>query len=353
MLRKSNLELLRIISMMAIVSCHFWLGDFSYSHETITFNRVLCQVSGVGGGFGNICFILISGYFMVDSEFKFKRIFRVWLEMLFYSVGCLIAVCLLSGSGVGVGTAVKAFFPFATCQYWFMTEYIILMFLSPYLNVVIRNISKEQHKKLLFILFVFTSVIPTMPGCPQTVFSAVGFYIFIYLIAAYMRLYSTPFWEKQGRNVGLGLCSFAVILVSVLVMDFFGMRMTVFAQKATFLVGQKSPFVLICAISCFMFFRNMEIPYSKFINYIAKSTLAIYLIHSNQNFRDYMWSVVFQNSKYADAPFLFFYELACTLIIMIICTLIDIARRECLEKTFFSMVNRWGMMCNNVEEKGE
>ena len=339
MVRKSNFELLRIISMMAIVSCHFWLGDFAYSYETITFNRVLCQISAVGGGFGNICFILISGYFMVDSEFRFKRIIKIWLEMLFYSVGCLMAVYLLGNSGVSLTTVIKAFFPFATGQYWFMTAYIILMFLSPYLNTVIGNISKEQYHRLLFMLFMFTSVIPTLPGCPTTVISDVGFYVFIYLLAAYIRLYPFPFGEKTGCNVWIGLSSFSLILISILVMDFLGTRMIVFAQKATYFAGQKSPFVLICAITCFNIFRNMEIPYSRFINYIAKSTLAIFLIHNNQNFRNYMWEVVFRNTKYADSPFLILYEIACILIIMVAGTIIDIIRRESLEKVYLKYIN--------------
>lgn len=339
-MRKSNFELLRIISMMAIVSHHFWYGDFVYPQDTISFNRILYQISRVGGGFGNICFILICGYFMVDSEFRIKKIFRLWLEMLFYSVGCLIVACFVSGEVLGLTTCIKAFFPFATGQYWFMTAYIILMFLSPYINIVIKNISKEQHQRLLLCLFAFASVIPALPMCPAAIISDVGFYIFIYLIAAYIRLYPSEHFENNRLNVFLGLASIIVILSSIVVLDLLGVKISVFSEKATYFTGMSSPLVLLCAVSCFLFFRNIAMPYNKFVNYVAKSTLAVFLIHNNQNIRDYMWSDVFQNTKYVDSPFLLLYEVMCVLIIMVVGTLIDVVRREGLEKPIFSYFKR-------------
>ena len=42
-----------------------------------------------------------------------------------------------------------------------------------------------------------------------------------------------------------------------------------------------NPIVILSSISFFCFFKNIEIGYSKFINYIAGSVLAVLLIHTS------------------------------------------------------------------------
>lgn len=38
------------------------------------------------GDLGNSLFVLISGYFMVESAFRLRRVLRLWAEVFFYSL---------------------------------------------------------------------------------------------------------------------------------------------------------------------------------------------------------------------------------------------------------------------------
>ena len=49
-----------------------------------------------------------------------------------------------------------------------------------------------------------------------------------------------------------------------------------------------SPIIIFSAICFFLFFRKIDIGYKKWINYIAKSTLAVVCIHAPYPFRDLM-----------------------------------------------------------------
>ena len=40
----------------------------------ITINKMIIQFLSIGGEIGVNCFILISGYFLVDSQFKTKKL---------------------------------------------------------------------------------------------------------------------------------------------------------------------------------------------------------------------------------------------------------------------------------------
>ena len=85
--RKTNIELLRIISMFMIVvyhyCCHGYLirevGTAGYNTPILWLIYTFCY-SAV-----NI-YVLISGYFLCKSEFKWKKVLKIYIEVLFYSV---------------------------------------------------------------------------------------------------------------------------------------------------------------------------------------------------------------------------------------------------------------------------
>lgn len=71
--RNSNLELLRIISMFLIVLGHFaWQTNWSVNNDTSLIRLGAIHCLWIGGKLGVNLFILISGYFLINSKFKLK-----------------------------------------------------------------------------------------------------------------------------------------------------------------------------------------------------------------------------------------------------------------------------------------
>ena len=89
--RDSNIELLRIISMFIIVVHHaFQHGVWIDNSYTLAGGVVRELFYGSLGSIGNWLFILISGYYISEKSFSWKKFFRLWGEIFFYSV--IIAV---------------------------------------------------------------------------------------------------------------------------------------------------------------------------------------------------------------------------------------------------------------------
>ena len=84
--RQMNFELLRIISMIFILLHHYSLKGGLLSIENITTNKFIGEFIYIGGKVGVVIFILISGYFLIDKKYKFKNLFKVILEVFFYSI---------------------------------------------------------------------------------------------------------------------------------------------------------------------------------------------------------------------------------------------------------------------------
>ena len=102
--RTSNIELLRIISMLAIIAHHYVVN--SGIQEYFTYgsfpdrNMLFLQLWGMWGKTAINVFVLISGYFMCTSNLTWKRFLKVYLEVKFY---------ILLGYFVFVGSGYTAF----------------------------------------------------------------------------------------------------------------------------------------------------------------------------------------------------------------------------------------------------
>lgn len=111
--RISNIELLRIIAMIMIIMHHFALHGCSQLQRGYTFNTVVIDVFILGGKVGVDLFILISGYFMVDSKITMRKILKFVGQVWFYSISIfsLFYIIITPNAGLSYLDGVHFFFP--------------------------------------------------------------------------------------------------------------------------------------------------------------------------------------------------------------------------------------------------
>ena len=79
------------------------------------------------GGVGNCLFVLLTGYFMVNSKITFAKTLRLWLQVLFYSIfGCIIYMGI--SNEYRLSLVYYALFPVTNNVYWFFTTYILIFY---------------------------------------------------------------------------------------------------------------------------------------------------------------------------------------------------------------------------------
>ena len=340
--RDSNLELLRIVSMILIIAHHYSVhGGFSLADSVLTINKVLVQILSLGGKIGVICFVLITGYFMITSSFKFKKLLKLVLEVLVYSVGIMAVFYLFGFADFNLKEFGRCLMPITHSAYWFATTYVALYILTPFVNKFIRALTQKEYLGILFVFFIFSSIIPTFLLGSFGI-GNVGLFIFFYMIAAYIRLYPLSFRGLFGNlKVGilLSMVSSVLLILSVIVFDVMGFIHPIFSNHATYFMSITSPLAILCAVSLFLLFKNLQIGESKFINQIALSMFGVYLIHDNLFVRPFLWHQIFQNAAYFDSTFLFLHALIVIFVTFVICTIIDQIRIIILEKPLFKLID--------------
>lgn len=97
-------------------------------------------------------------------------------------------------------------FPLDLGFYWFFDVYILLYCLSPFLNDYLNKISQKEFKKLLLVLFLLFSILPTLTGLKF--FQNTGYtlysFVFLYFVGVYLRKYplkNSYLFKKMKNNV--------------------------------------------------------------------------------------------------------------------------------------------------------
>ena len=151
--RLSNFELLRIVCILLILIMHS-ISQVQVS-ELSTFNVYLSHIVSSIGNIGVSCFLLISGYFGI--KFKLQR----FIQLAFLTTLYTVVVYLFQNGFVVDRGIVTALLVVPLYDSWFVSCSLLLTLLAPYLNDFVQNLSKIQYAKLLVIMIVCFSILPT------------------------------------------------------------------------------------------------------------------------------------------------------------------------------------------------
>ena len=143
--RLPNVELLRIVSMLLIITGHL-LGEngadllgktdqFSTQWYILWAIEAFCVA-------GTNCFVIISGYFMIDSTFSWKKVLKLCFQVWFYSYTLYAINLIVNPATFSIRNLFKVATPILGRSWWFISTYLGLYILSPFINMLLKSISK-------------------------------------------------------------------------------------------------------------------------------------------------------------------------------------------------------------------
>ena len=273
--RNSSIELLRLLSVSGIVMMHCYslIDEIHASASNIFLGFFINAVCNTGV----TCFILTSGYFGV-----------IWNRSKFVELAVLTTIyALLAGifvHGFSI-TAMGTLLVIPCYTHWFVACYLLLMLISPYIDVMIREINHRQFKRLLIILFITLSLLPTLNigHSNDSIVSGGGgkcftCFVFSYLIGRYIRLYADGFLNRRQALVVFAGCTLLILALNIGGSMVMGKRIINFHLDC-------SPLIIASSVAIFYFFKSYCF-HSLFINSVARSVFAICVMNSIYQFFD-------------------------------------------------------------------
>ncbi|MFV0341455.1 MAG: acyltransferase family protein [Anaerocolumna sp.] len=337
--RNTNIELLRIISMILIIMHHYSIhGDFDFSND-LTINKIVVQLLAMGGKLGVNLFILITGYFMINSSFTLKKLIKIVLEVQFYSILFAFIFMCFGLSDFNIKELIKSIFPLIFSRYWFATNYVLLYLLSPFINKFLTSIEVDVYNRLLGVVIFIWVIIPTFTGAEFGLSNLVWF-IVVYSFGAYFKLYSSKYVENNRLNLIIAFITYAMILLSVILFNLLGLKIAFFGSNATYFMAYNKLPLVVCSVTLFLGFKGMKIKNNKFINIIATSIFSVYLIHDNYFMRPFIWNSIFKNRNYQDSPLLIIHAMCTIFIVFVCCIAIDQTKKITYDKWLMKIIEK-------------
>lgn len=194
--RNASLDILRTLCMFLIVLghsiCHGQVletvatNSANYFVVTAIYTFLMVHVN---------CFVLISGYFLCMHKFRLEKAISLWVQAFFWSVLLYVLLSVFGVIPFGIKSFIKTLLPFTQQRYWFVTSYLLMYFLVPFLNAAIHSMTKMQHATFLVTYFMIYIVLQNLVFWRE--FTSVNsssplFFAFLYIVAAYIRLYPPP-----------------------------------------------------------------------------------------------------------------------------------------------------------------
>lgn len=345
--RKSNFELYRIICMLMIVAHHYVVNSGlvieggPLTTDFITGNSFFMILFGAWGKTGINCFLMITGYFMCTSEISLRKFLKLIGQIYFYRFLFYILFLIIGYESFSIARLFKLIMPVWDFSDNFVSCFIGFWLMIPFLNILIRNMTKRQHEFLLTLLLMMYTILGNIPKFDVT-FNYVTWFGILFLIASYIRLYPNALFNRKQLWGWLTLVSFVLAVLSVVVMHWkFGCKGIEFSY---FFVSDSNKFFAVAvAITSFLWFKNMDIKYSKVINAFGAATFGVLLIHANSDaMRILLWKDTIDVISHYALPLvqLMLFSIGVVLAIFVICNLIDQLRINTIEKWFLSCYDR-------------
>lgn len=321
--RNSNIELVRIISMIMIITSHYTVHNgIDNSTLPLGFNRFLLEFSTLGN-IGVILFILITGYFLGQSKkpLQMSKLARLVLQVIFYSASIYLIFCAFGLTEFSLGGVVKAFMPITFKEYWFATAYVVLYIFHPFINKMLNNLTRKEELALIVTGLTLFSLIHTFTTMDFYGNEVIQFILF-YIIGDYLGRYKDNlFSERKWRLIGL-FGSLVLIALSIVVLDLIGTKIPVAGSHSIYLLNRTSPLSILFAVSLFSIFANKVPKHSSLINAVAPFMFGVYLIHDNSYVRFFLQRRILKTELFIESNYLIVHEILSVILVLISCVLI-------------------------------
>ena len=328
--RDANLDLLRLFSMFLIVLRHSIgssgvLGlEEQFGWATFLYLRFVYMLSQVCVNL----FVMLSGYYLVHSSFRFRKMIQLWLEVVFYSLFIKLVFMVSGEIPFSMRSLASCFLPVITGRYWFITVYMGLYLLFPFLNLAVKAMDKKTHLSLVLVLVllfsVMISIYPSFPGMNSGDGWGLPWFVVLYFIAAWIRLYYTPDQRRTGR-----IAAWLGIALVISLLYCFSSNLAAPVKKA---VGNwyryDSLFSLASTVLVFLAFLNLRVQNRTLIYVIeraAPATLGVYLIHAHADLGKALWRTL-NLQQFLGSPVFPLVQSAAVLGIFLVCILVDLLR---------------------------
>lgn len=239
---------------------------------------------------------------------------------------------------------VRSILPTITAEYWFFTAYIVLLLLSPYINIFIRSSTQKDLSICLSIMLMLWGVIPTFTSF-EMFGSEIPQFLMFYLLGAYFRVFpgnalSKPIcrrWLIGGSAVLLFTSSATIRIFNDYVWSFSAPEIFFYNRNSILIIG-----LAVGMVSSAIYHKAWS---NRIVNTISSCTFGVYLFHDNPLIRKVIWPVWLNNDAFYDSQTFILRILLSVIVVYLGCTAIELLRQKAFAKPMEFLIGKALNVC--------
>ena len=303
--RNCGIDLLKVLLALMVVGLHFnarATGGVAVAVSERPFTYLVSIMVALCYPAVNT-YVLISGYY----SFKYKKSYaailyslvRLWLCLVTYSVAGYIIVTIVNNENISYYNLILRFFPLSRDVWWFMTNYFVMMMLSPMINSIIDSHSRRENFYTLLVAIVVCSVIPFFSQWEDGIGVHYGYslvwFVVLYYTGAMLHFIKSPF--STGILLGMYLAATASFIIINYICGYLPF------MEGYHVSMYNSLIVYLQAIFLFLAFLGLRIEYNHLrtaITFLSGLSLSVYIFHCQEDIGDFIWSTL-KPSQFANS----------------------------------------------------
>ena len=211
--RIAGLDLLRSLAIFSVIGVHFFLNTPFAKTPFVGSSMFLQGIVQHLMGVGVPLFLLLTGYLNINKKLSrsySRGLVRVLSAYLLYSRFTIVFRIGYLGEEYSVQFWIHSILKFSAIGYaWYIEMWIGLFLLTPFLNVLYKNLSSRREKQVLIVTLVMLSLMAKFAN-RYDLHVGPGFWESIYPLAyyfagAYIREYKPRISIVKGLTVIIGL----------------------------------------------------------------------------------------------------------------------------------------------------
>lgn len=335
--RNYGVDLFRIFAAFLVVGVHVFGvcvdmqptngSDLTYFTSSFFYSLFFCAVN---------CFGLISGYVCYRDNAPLVRISSLqgfWIEAVFYRILCLV---LLHFSGISYAVLsqfIFCFFPITKGNNWYLIAYFeTMLIMAPAINYAVEHSSRKANFEMMAWVFFLTSVINLAKGVLDfNLFALNDGYSSIWLSILYFygaSIRKQRWFQNISARKGFLFCllmMFAMASWRTFIPRVFQLLIQM-PKGREFWYDYTSPVIVAMSIALLISFEKLSVPHRivPVIRKVSATTFGIFIFHVT------IFGPIIRPAinPILSLPYILqpFVAMLVTLIIVIICTFVDLIR---------------------------
>ena len=253
-LRQTNIELLRIFSMLMVLVIHYNVGTNGQTTHEMVMSEPLKFV-----GIASLkslsficvnCFIIISGYFGI--RWKWKSLCNYLFQIAFWGGMIHIIAVGLGMANFSIKHLADNMLLFLVHGNWFFVSYLALYMLAPIMNAYIEKVETRQLGCMVLAFYSFQTLFGWIfKNCIEfsqglTFVSFMG----LYLLGAYLKRSDLKcFGWKSSMDLAMYAGVGAICVIISMISNYIGFEKDIYSYI--------SPLQILQTIYLFLFFKKI------------------------------------------------------------------------------------------------